>query len=465
MPKSKPDLSIIPSVNQLLEELSKKFPDVKTIYIKRVVLQLLEDVRIKPNRYNLDKLNKVQLQKKLIRKTSETIRLLVDGSLRKAINATGVVLHTGLGRAPIHLQLIEELKKVSRYTNLEIELGSGRRGERNEHLAPLLRVLTGAEDGLAVNNNTAAVMLMLNSVAKHKEVIISRGEMIEIGGSFRLPEVMKASGCKLKEIGATNKTHLSDYEQAISEKTGAILICNPSNYHISGFTHKPELAELVELAHQHALPILYDLGSGSLYDILKNREETEPQVEEIVAAGVDLVSFSGDKLLGGPQAGLIVGKKQWVQECAKNHLLRALRLDKFMIKALQSVLSQYLYLETPEQRLAAIQSLAASKSNLKQRCRKFEDYLPDNIRKHCRIVESAGKVGSGAYPVLSLESWAIRVQPVKGSASALAKKLRQYATPVFTYVEDDAVFIDLRTVSEEEETLLREALINCLPSS
>ncbi|HGY55233.1 MAG TPA: L-seryl-tRNA(Sec) selenium transferase [Caldithrix abyssi] len=458
----KQDFSRIPSVNRLLENLQAAFPRIKTTYLKRFVLDLLDEVRSHPQRFALQNSTKPELENRLLELLTERVRQIEAGSLKKSINATGVVLHTGLGRAPIHPDVIEDLKQVSRYANLEIELESGRRGERTDHLAPLLRVLTGAEDGLAVNNNAAAVMLMLNSVAKRKEVIISRGEMIEIGGSFRLPEVMKASGCKLKEIGATNKTHLRDYEEAISEKTGAILICNPSNYHISGFTHKPELDELVELAHRHNLPLLYDLGSGALYDTLNGGEEGEPLVEEVVAAGVDLISFSGDKLLGGPQAGLIVGRKKWVQKCAKNHLLRTLRLDKFIIKLLQSTLKQYLFADPPIQKLAAIEALAASVDSLKERCEDFIARLPESLRKQCRIVETSGKVGSGAYPVLALKTRAIRIQPSKGSAAALAKRLRLYKTPVFTYVDNDCVHIDLRTVSREEETVLQAALTICL---
>ena len=454
--------SKIPSVNSLLEILTAQFSSLKSIYIKRLIIQLVEDVRNHPRRYGLERLTKEELQRSMLQMLSKQLHTLMKGSLTQAVNATGVVLHTGLGRAPIHPDVIEDLKQVSRYANLEIDLESGRRGERTDHLAPLLRVLTGAEDGLAVNNNAAAVMLMLNSVAKRKEVIISRGEMIEIGGSFRLPEVMKASGCKLKEIGATNKTHLRDYEEAISEKTGAILLCNPSNYHISGFTHKPELDELVELAHRHNLPLLYDLGSGALYDVLNGGEDGEPLVEEVVAAGVDLISFSGDKLLGGPQAGLIVGKKKWVQKCAKNHLLRALRLDKFIIKLLQSTFKQYLFADPPIQKLAAIEALAVTADNLKERCEDFIARLPESLRKQCRIVETRGKVGSGAYPVLALKSRAIRIQPSKGSAAALAKRLRRYETPIFTYVDDDCVHIDLRTVSKEEESILISALTTLL---
>ena len=225
-----------------------------------------------------------------------------------------------------------EIKKISRYTNFEINLETGKRGERLDHISHLLKILTGADDGIACNNNAAAVMLMLNSVAYRKEVLLSRGEMVEIGGSFRLPEVMKSSGCKLREVGTTNRTHLADYENAINNKTGAILICHTSNYEIKGFTHSPAIEEIVALAQKNKLPVLYDLGSGSLIPTQYFGSPSEPQVSVILDQDVDLISFSGDKLLGGPQCGMIVGKAEWVERCKKNHLLRALRLDKIIIK-------------------------------------------------------------------------------------------------------------------------------------
>ena len=254
----------IPSVNILLEDLSGRFPDIQSVYLKQIILSHLESIRKNPQKYKLRDADKAKFKELILEQLANEIEIITSGTLQKVINATGVVLHTGLGRAPLSSQVISSLIDVCRYTNLEINMDTGKRGERLDHISSLLKILTGAEDGIACNNNAAAVMLMLNSVAYRKEVILSRGEMVEIGGSFRLPEVMKSSGCRLKEIGTTNRTHLKDYEEAISNKTGAILICHTSNYEIHGFTHSSPIEEIVSLAKKYSLPVLYDLGSGSL---------------------------------------------------------------------------------------------------------------------------------------------------------------------------------------------------------
>lgn len=462
MIKENIDLRKIPSVNILLEELIKEHPQIKPVYLKRLILTELGLMREHPKRYGLHKYDKKKIQQILIEKLSANLINLTSGTLKQVINATGVVLHTGLGRAPVNPQTISKLSEIRRYTNLEINLKTGKRGERNDHLAPLLKILSGAEDGLAVNNNAAAVMLMLNTIGYRKEVIISRGEMIEIGGSFRLPEVFRFSGCKLREIGTTNRTHLQDYEQAINKKIGGILICHPSNYEVSGFTHKPELHELVNLAGRHNLPLIYDLGSGSLIHTEQFGSAVEPQVSQIVESGVDLLSFSGDKLLGGPQAGLIVGKKEWVKKCAKNHLMRALRLDKFIIKALQETLIRYLAESKVTDRLDALSALILPADKLRERCEAFVASMPASISKQCTVIKSSGKVGSGAYPILELDSYAVRIQPDNMTINSLANRLRNFETPVFTYISDEAVFIDLRAVTESEENILKDAVSQSL---
>lgn len=456
------NLKKIPSVNLLLEKLNAQFPQIKPIYLKRIILFELDYIREKPQRFQLNKIDKAGFQQKLIERITEQIELLLEGTLKPVINATGVVLHTGLGRAPINPALTQKAAGIGRYTNLEIKLENGKRGERTDHIAPLLRILSGAEDGLAVNNNAAAVMLMLNTIGRRKEIILSRGEMVEIGGSFRLPEVMKISGCKLKEIGTTNKTHIKDYQQAVSKKTAAILICHTSNYEIKGFTYRPELNEIVELAHGSNLPVIFDLGSGSLEESEKFGSNPEPLVSDIVEAGVDLISFSGDKLLGGPQAGIIVGKEKWVQKCAKNHLLRALRLDKFILKMLQETLISYLYGGQVFERLDSLNALTKNTEELKKRSELFLHTLPEELQIQMEIVESTGKVGSGAYPTLELPSWAVKVTPKSMRAERLGKKLRNCSRPVFSYIDNEALFIDLRTVNNEEEKDLKKALIEIL---
>ncbi len=456
-------LSFIPSVQLLLEKLVDLYPDFREEILKSLIRSQLEILRQKPDQYSfLSGLNKETNMARIINLLESEIETLRRGTLGKAINATGVVLHTGLGRAPINPDWIAGLQNISRYATLEIRTEDGKRGERNDHLRTFLRLLTGAEDGFAVNNNAAAVMLMLNSVAAGKEVIISRGELIEIGGSFRLPEVMKASGVYLKEIGATNKTHLKDYASAIQPNTGAILICHPSNYEVVGFTQKPEIADIVQLAHQHNLPVLYDLGSGSLFPSATYSDGNEPDLQTLVEAGVDLISFSGDKLLGGPQAGIIIGKSGYIQKCEKNHLLRALRLDKFMLFLLQTLLQKYLYKTFAEIFSDTHQALLVSPSVLRERSEKFMLKLPDAIQKQITIIETEARVGSGAYPVLPLPSIALRLHHPQKSAEKLASELRLNLLPVFSVIAGDAVQLDLRTVSTEEEKELLGCLENVL---
>jgi L-seryl-tRNA(Ser) seleniumtransferase len=456
----------IPSVNFLLNELISKFPDIQSVYLKQFVLLHLELIRKNPQGFNLKDADKDKFKELILGHLSCEIKKITSGTLKKVINATGVVLHTGLGRAPLNNKIVDTLEDVRRYTNLEINMETGKRGERLDHISSLLKILTGAEDGIACNNNAAAVMLMLNSVAYRKEVLLSRGEMIEIGGSFRLPEVIKSSGCKLLEIGTTNRTHLKDYENAISQKTGAILICHTSNYEIQGFTHHPPVEEIVSLAKKYNLPVLYDLGSGSLLPTSKFVLNKEPEIKEILNKNVDLVSFSGDKLLGGPQSGMIVGKAKWVKKCRKNHLLRALRLDKFIIKLLQQTLIMYFY-KTSESipELDTIKALTCYAGNIKKRCEAFVTRLSKELDAQIKIIKAKGKVGSGAYPTLELESYALQIKPNKMKAELLGKKLRQAKIPIISYITNDQVLIDLRTVSESEEKQIGEALKQILRKS
>jgi L-seryl-tRNA(Ser) seleniumtransferase len=449
----------IPSVNIILETLKTDFPQIPHTYLKRITMREIEKVHHNPKSYNLDAFNKSEFETVFIKRIEKTVEKLKNGSLGKVINATGVVLHTGLGRAPMAEGIMDSLKEVSRYTNLEIDISSGKRGQRNDHLSFLLQILSGAEDGFAVNNNAAAVMLMLNSTAKRKEVIISRGEMIEIGGSFRLPEVMKISGVKLKEIGATNKTHLKDYEEAIGKKTGAILICHTSNYEVKGFTAKPAIDKIVKLAAEHKIPVIYDMGSGALVEEHRFGHKEEPLVSELVEADVDLISFSGDKLVGGPQAGFIVGKKEWVKKCAKNHFLRALRLDKTIIKLLQVTLLNYLQGGESMKEIDSLTAILEAQQNLKKRSLDFINSLPKSITMNLSVIESDGKVGSGAFPLLQLPSVAIKIDTGKEyNANHLARKFRENNVPVFGRIENDKLLFDLRTVSQNEIPILREAM-------
>ena len=457
MSNKKERLKNLPATHSLLSALQEKFPTVKQELLKRLANRTLEALRKNPDLLPEQAIGKSEIEAFVLKRLIAEINALERGSLHKVINATGVVLHTGLGRAPIDPKLIAQLVEVSRYSNLEFDLETGKRGQRNNHLSKILQLLTGAEDGFAVNNNAAAVLLMLNTLGSGKEVILSRGEMIEIGGSFRLPEVMKAANCILHEIGTTNKTHLHDYEEAINENTGAILICHSSNFSVEGFTHKPALEEIVNLAHARGIPVIYDLGSGSTEETAHLFGGEEPEVTQILKANVDLVSFSGDKLLGGPQAGIIVGKREYVQRCAKNHLLRALRLDKFMIKTIQLILTQYLY-EDVSQRLEAHRALMATEEEQIRRCERFYHLLPAQIQSCTTIKKSWGKVGSGAYPLLKLPSAVLEIRLPQIGAQKVSRALRLGSPPVISYIEDDAVCLDLRTVAEDEEPMLLNVL-------
>ncbi|MBN2709594.1 MAG: L-seryl-tRNA(Sec) selenium transferase [Calditrichaceae bacterium] len=454
-------LSKLPAVHILLDMLRQKYPQIKPVILKRLINLTLTSVRENPQKYFKAEVARSWIEEKILNNLQAQINDLIEGSLKKVINATGVILHTGLGRAPLLNTFIETAGNISGYTNLEINLDTGKRGERNDHLSRLIRILTGAEDGFAVNNNAAAVMLMLNTVGKGREIILSRGEMIEIGGSFRLPEVMRISGCKLKEVGTTNKTHFADYAEAISPRTAGILICHTSNYEIQGFTEKPELSELVELAHKNNLPVIYDLGSGSMLPSEFYGTEGEPEIAGIVNSHVDLISFSGDKLLGGPQAGIIAGKKEWVKKCSKNHLLRALRLDKIMIKILQQTLIQYLF-DQPVPDLESLKMIKRNPAEIKSRLSKFTKALPGRIQSQIEIVESTGKIGSGAFPLFEILSAAIQINSTKISAAKLARSLRQWRIPIFTKIINDTVQLDFRTVQTELESEIKEALLYIL---
>ncbi len=445
----------IPSVSWLMEKMTALYPDVQPSYLQNFITLHLKRLHLSPQKYDLFRLDKEAFRRAFAALLISDFSELQKGSLKAVINATGIVLHTGLGRAPLNSEITQKLQQAGRYVNLEISLESGKRGQRNDHLSLLLQTLSGAEDGFAVNNNAAAVMLMLNTTARRKEVILSRGEMIEIGGSFRLPEVMKMSGCKLREVGTTNKTHLKDYEDAVSSKTGAILLCHTSNYEIKGFTAKPELAELVNLAAQKQIPLIYDLGSGAFEKLLPAAADQEPLVSDIVAAGVDLLSFSGDKLLGGAQAGLIVGKEKWVKKCAKNHLLRALRLDKVMIAGLQQTLISHLNNKVD---LSGPLMLNQDRRALRQRCENFVSSISDKKAGALNIIDSFGKVGSGAYPVYKLPSVAIQIKIPGKNASLLSRQLRRNDPPIFGYISDDVFHLDLRTVSAADEQILIKAL-------
>ncbi|MCP4340922.1 MAG: L-seryl-tRNA(Sec) selenium transferase [Desulfobulbaceae bacterium] len=383
----------------------------------------------------------------------EAISLKLMPNFRRVINGTGIVIHTNLGRSILSQKTTDDLVQAGGYySNLEFNLETGTRGSRYSLVEDIICELTGAEAALVVNNNAAAVFIALNTLATNKEVIVSRGQLVEIGGSFRIPDIMAKSGATLKEVGATNRTHLYDYERAISENTGLLLRVHTSNFRIIGFTSEVSAEEMVSLARENNLATMEDLGSGSLIDLSQFGFPKEPTVQEIVKAGVDVVTFSGDKLLGGPQAGIIVGKKEVIAEIKRNPLNRALRIDKFTLSSLESVLREYFDFSQALINIPTLSMLTIASEKLKSRAQKIQRRLKRAIDTQCatRIVPTVSRVGGGALPELGIDSWAIDLEPTKMKLSFFESSLRKLSIPIIGRIENGRFLIDVRTVQDGE---------------
>ena len=385
------------------------------------------------------------------------------GGLQKVINATGVIIHTNLGRAPLSENAKRAIvETASGYCTLEYDLETGKRGRRGKRAEQLLAEITGAESALIVNNCAAAAFFVLTALAKNGEVIISRGELVEIGGDFRVPDVMEQSGAILKEVGTTNRTKLADYEKAIAENTEMILRVHPSNYRIVGFTAMPDLRELVELAHENDLIFYEDAGSGAIFDLSEFGLTDEPVISDSIKAGADVVTFSGDKLLGGVQSGLIVGKKETIEKLRKHPLYRALRVDKLTYAALEATFEIF-QRETALQEIPVLKMLAATTEELKTRIGKFADKLrekvADNSPLRFEIIEGNSVVGGGSAPTVQPVTTLLALKHEKLSVTKFEETLRRSAPPVITRITEDNILIDLRTVSEFEEAELISILV------
>jgi len=397
----------------------------------------------------------------LLQDLREALLAAAQPRLRRVVNATGVVIHTNLGRAPLGEACLAQLLEVaSRYNTLEYDLARGARGSRQDHLEAVLQQLTGAEGVLVVNNNAAAVLLALNTLAAGKEVVISRGQLVEIGGSFRLPEIMAASGAILREVGTTNKTYLRDFEKAITSETAVLLKVHPSNFRIMGFTHEVTLTEMVDLGRRYGLKVVEDLGSGCLVDLSRYGLEREPTVQETIKAGADLVLFSGDKLLGGPQAGLILGNRAVVEALRKNPLTRALRPDKMTLTALEATLR--LFLDEPRAlaEIPTLRMLTRPVAELNRQARALARRLRRRFGERLRVevVKSEGRAGGGALPQAPLPSRALALTVAPLTPQALEARLRQAGTPVIGRVEHGVVLLDLRTMLPGDREALMAAL-------
>ncbi|MDE0299820.1 MAG: L-seryl-tRNA(Sec) selenium transferase [Candidatus Poribacteria bacterium] len=458
--EQKAALRCIPSIERLLTQ--GPFIALQEEYSRDLVTEILRTVVSESRRRVLDEGTNVGSldESRYIHLVREKLDELTTSSLRPLVNATGTITHTNLGRALLGESARESLCLVAaNYINLEYDLDSGERGHRDRVTEPLLQRLTGCEASTVVNNNAAAVLLTLNTLARGKEVIVSRGELIEIGGSFRIPDVMAASGAILREIGTTNRTHLRDYEEAINDNTGLILKVHPSNYKIVGFSATPDIAEITDLGRRHGVPIVEDLGSGSLIDLTRYGLPREPVVRDRLEAGVEIVTFSGDKLLGGPQGGIIVGTSKLVQRIRKNPLMRALRVGKLTIAALEATLRLYLNEDRLPQGLPMLNCYVRSIEEIQR----VAERLVSNLRKivgesiRISIEDSQVQIGSGTLPVETLPSLAVVLESRQLSAEHLAAKFRAQPTPVIGRTQDGKFWLDVRTIEERQYSWIIKA--------
>ncbi len=454
------DFSLIPPVQQVLDELTDLASLIKPVYLTVLVREAVEQLRKQLISGKLPAKDRTQVLAQIRVTVRSNVCQLINTPLKRLVNATGIILHTGLGRAPLGEWPIQYLLNMaSGYLNLEFDLESGKRGERLDLTEKYLRLLTGAEYSAIVNNNAAAVLITLNTLANRKEVIISRGELIEIGGSFRLPEVMQKSGTKLVEIGTTNRTYIKDYEAAITPKTGAILIAHTSNYRIEGFTSRPQPHEIINLGQQYKIPVIHDLGSGALFPMPALGLPDEPLVSDNVRIGFDVITFSGDKLLGAVQAGIIVGKAEYITRIRRNPLMRVVRCDKITLALLVATLRQYLLnAEIPE--VTTYHYLTRSRQELHAMAEIILQGVPENHQSflNIEVCDTLTEAGSGSLPTEGLPSVAMRLHSPKVSEQQLARLFRQQDPPVIGYLKGNYFYLDLKAVSQKELVFIQNAI-------
>ncbi len=385
-------------------------------------------------------------------------------NLRPVINATGIVLHTNLGRAKLSTAAVQAIQSVAQdYNTLEYNLEKGSRGSRYSHVEQLISKLTGAEDAMVVNNNAAAVMLVLSTMARGKEVVTSRGELVEIGGAFRVPEIMSQSGGTLVEVGTTNKTHPSDYVRAVTENTGAFLKVHTSNFKIVGFSEEVSLEEMVRLGHERNIPVIYDLGSGAMVRLEDYGILDEPNVLDAMKSGADIISFSGDKLLGGPQAGIIIGRREYIEAMKKNPLTRAFRIDKLTLAALEATLREY---QDPAQAIQNNPTLRMITATMETLVPKGEQLLAE-LQRTCdgsytvELTEDFGQVGGGSVPTQMIRSSVVAVEPNLVSPDVLEQRLRRISLPIIARISKDRLLLDVRTIEEHHFSYIAESIRDC----
>ena len=455
-------LKYLPAVDNLLEQLMEQQYALPREYLVQVIRDELDHLRqdILSEKFAGDE---DAVKTEALERIKSRCESRQAGSMQSVINATGIVLHTGLGRAPLSESAREALEKAaSGYVNLEFDLDSGTRGERNDHIEDLLCAVTGAEAGLLVNNNAAAVLLALNTLASGGESIISRGQLVEIGGSFRIPDVMAKSGTTMVEIGTTNRTHLQDYTDAITDQTRIILIAHTSNYKIEGFTKSPALKDLVELGQNHNIPLMYDLGSGALFDMERLGLPRELVVSEIIDAGVDVVTFSGDKLIGGPQSGLIVGTKALIDQMKKNPMTRALRCDKLIYASMEATLQSYISPAELPSKNRTYELLTRSPGELHTLAEAVLEGLPNEVPEilDLQLMDAPTEAGSGSLPTEQIPGIALVIQSSAWSPNRIMHWMRNWSAPIIGYISHDQCYFNLRTILPDQIKELQTALEN-----
>lgn len=457
-------LASLPSVDEILKsdkglEWQESFP---RRYVLKAIREIIEEKRQAILR---DELKEISMES-MLPDIQHRVEKLSSFSLKPVINATGVVIHTNLGRSILSDEILENVKKVAcGYSNLEYDLGKGERGKRYSHIQRLLNEITGAESSLIVNNNAAAVFVCLTALAKGKEVIVSRGELVEIGGSFRVPDVMASSGAILREVGTTNKTHLHDYEKAINENTALLLKVHQSNFRTIGFTKQVEIEDLATLGRKHNIPVMFDLGSGCLIDLKPSGVHSEPTVQEVVKSGCDIVTFSGDKLLGGPQGGVIAGKTDIIETISRHPLMRAVRVDKMTLSALEAVLMLYIDEDKAKKEIPTLRMLLQDVNEIKARAKKIATRLHREIKENVAEIDVVGdssQSGGGALPEIEFKTYVIAIKPKKLSVNKLEERLRHGNPPIIARIKEDALIIDARTMRDREVEALVKGISGVL---
>ncbi|WP_237036984.1 L-seryl-tRNA(Sec) selenium transferase [Mediannikoviicoccus vaginalis] len=458
----------IPQVEEILKNSRIEELDYSRTLKTKATREVLEDIRNKIIHCNEDEVEKLSTEindENIIIKVEERLYREFSPSLLKVINGTGTILHTNLGRSLLDDSIKEDIWNIiSSYSNLEYDIAEGKRGSRYSHVTKMIKLLFGVEDALIVNNNAAAVFLVLNTFAKDKEAIVSRGELVEVGGAFRIPSVMAMSGANLVEVGSTNKTRVEDYEEAITEETAVLMKVHTSNYKLIGFTDAVSNKELKELGDKYDIPVMEDLGSGVYFNMEEYGLPHEPTISESIKSGIDLITFSGDKLLGGPQAGIIVGKKEYIDKMKKNQILRALRVDKFTLAALECTIRMYFDEEKAKKHIPTIRMITLTPEELFERAEVLKEKIDGrDTRINVYIEDGKSTVGGGSMPGEEFDSKVIVLTGDGLTADKIEETLRLSSSHIIGRIKDDKYMLDLRTLNDKDFDRIAEEIENCFP--